>query len=276
MGNLAKDTEVTSTGADTYEATISPEWAFWGPNGGYLAGIMLRAAGAYTGMPKPASIHCQFLRVPATEPVVLRIETLVRSRRAHSVWVRMYQRDRLVATAAVWGVVSRPSGPQTSWGCPPDVPPPAQLRRIDELLAEEGTPVMPIWQTCCEVRLARWGGPEREAGEPAVFGWLRLYEPFEYGVDPWLDGCRALFAMDSVQFPAIGQGFAAREMTFIAPSLDLYTSFHDQAGDDEWLLLRGEGVAAGDGLLSARAATWSPAGRLLATSTQQMLVREFG
>ena len=42
MGDLAVDTAIEPLGDDRYQATLSREWAVWGPNGGYLASIALR------------------------------------------------------------------------------------------------------------------------------------------------------------------------------------------------------------------------------------------
>jgi acyl-CoA thioesterase-2 len=79
-----------------------------------------------------------------------------------------------------------------------------------------------------------------------------------------------------VHFPAVTQGFAARELTFVAPSLDVYVAFHEALAGDEWLLLDSRGTAAGGGLLAARADVWTADARLVATSSQQMVVRETG
>ena len=44
MGDLEHDTRLS--GADgRYTATISEDWRIWGPNGGYMAAVALRAAG---------------------------------------------------------------------------------------------------------------------------------------------------------------------------------------------------------------------------------------
>jgi acyl-CoA thioesterase len=274
VGNLDKDTSVTRTGDHTFVGELSPDWAVWGPNGGYLAAIALRAAGAFTEIRRPASIHCVFARIGSFGPVDIAITSLVRSRQAESLQVELTQRNRLVARAAVWAVNSHPTAPRRSWGDPPSVPAPDELRPIDELVAEEGGPVLPIWRTCCEVRVAGWGGPDRPAGQPHLFGWLRFREPVNFGDDPWLSAGRAVFATDAIVFPAIGQGFAAREMTFIAPSLDLYASFHTETCGSEWVLLEGDGLAAASGLLGGNARVWAPDGMLVASGSQQMLVRQ--
>jgi hypothetical protein len=44
MGDFERDTRVEG-GGGRYRATLSEDWRIWGPNGGYLAAIALRAVG---------------------------------------------------------------------------------------------------------------------------------------------------------------------------------------------------------------------------------------
>ena len=52
MGDLDRDTAVVGDGG-RYTATLSDDWEIWGPNGGYIAAILLRAAGASHRPPGP-------------------------------------------------------------------------------------------------------------------------------------------------------------------------------------------------------------------------------
>lgn len=49
-----------------YATTLSREWEIWGPNGGYLAALALRAAGLGAEIGRPASFYCHFLRSPSS------------------------------------------------------------------------------------------------------------------------------------------------------------------------------------------------------------------
>jgi acyl-CoA thioesterase-2 len=180
-----------------------------------------------------------------------------------------------VLAALVWAGAEGAAGPAAGWGAAPALPRPAALPALEDAVAAEGGLVLPCWLTCVEIRLAgaHGEGLERPARDPAVSGWMRLRAPGPYAGDPWLDACRVLVAADLVQFPAVTQGFPARALTFVAPSLDLYVAFHHPPGATEWLQVAGRGTAAGHGLLAARADIWTADGRLAGTGTQQMLVR---
>ena len=54
MAALDDDTALEG-GDGHYRAHLSESWRIWGPNGGYLAVIALRAAGAHTPFRRPAS-----------------------------------------------------------------------------------------------------------------------------------------------------------------------------------------------------------------------------
>ena len=55
MGDLGIQTAVEQVDDGRYRATLSQEWEIWGPMGGYVAAIGLRAAGAATSQPNPAA-----------------------------------------------------------------------------------------------------------------------------------------------------------------------------------------------------------------------------
>ena len=55
MGDLATDTAVTMVSPGRYRADLAPDWEIWGPNGGYLASVAMRAAGGSTLLCRPAT-----------------------------------------------------------------------------------------------------------------------------------------------------------------------------------------------------------------------------
>ena len=98
MGDLGVDTRVEPAGDDgagnRYTAKLSPDWEIWGPNGGYLASVALRAAGLATGRARPASLVGHFLGVAAFDRVDLDVDILRTSRFATSARVGQHMQDR--------------------------------------------------------------------------------------------------------------------------------------------------------------------------------------
>jgi acyl-CoA thioesterase len=276
MADLGTDTTVTA-GPDRYGCVLSTEWNAWGPQGGYLTAVALRAVGeahaAHGPGWRPASVSCHFLRPASFGPGELRT-TLLRATRAATVTrVSLHQAGGdAVLEATVRAVAGDLPGPARRWSARPEAPPPEELTGMDELAAAEGAPLAPIWRVV-ELRPIGWAGLlGRAAAEPRVLSWYRLRPRAE--VDgPWLDAGRAAVLLDLLHFPAVTVGFDSSELTFTAPSLDLDIAFHRPAPTEPWLLGEGRGTAAGGGLLAAVGRLWSHSGELLATGSQQMLHR---
>src|SRR5215468_6515100 len=98
--DLDASTRVTGAGG-SYRIMLSEAWNGWGPNGGYLAAIALRAAGEVAQIRRPASLYCHFLSAPAFDEVRLDVALLKSGRRAEALSVQMRQRDKPVLTALV-------------------------------------------------------------------------------------------------------------------------------------------------------------------------------
>jgi hypothetical protein len=81
--NLERATRLEGEGG-RYVAQLCEEWEIWGPNGGYLAAIALRAAGDVAQIARPRSFYCHFLRSPAFHPMQIEVTVLKRRRRAES------------------------------------------------------------------------------------------------------------------------------------------------------------------------------------------------
>src|ERR1700678_2069069 len=84
-----------------YSARLSEDWEIWGPNGGYLATIALRAAGEVAQIQQPASFYCHFLSSPVFDTVQLDVRVLKRARRAESFAVEMKQKDKPILHALI-------------------------------------------------------------------------------------------------------------------------------------------------------------------------------
>src|SRR5712692_8028758 len=103
MGDLAIDTAIEGS-YGRYRARLSRDWEIWGPNGGYLAVIALRAAGAHTTLRRPTTFSCHFLGVADFDVVDLDVRTVRESRRTASIAVSMTQAGRPILEALAWVV----------------------------------------------------------------------------------------------------------------------------------------------------------------------------
>ena len=123
MGDFAADTELTVVGDGSFTRLLHRDWEIWGPNGGYLGALALRAAGAHCGRARPANATVHFLGVAGfDDPVELTVTTLRASKVATSVRVSMHQAGRPVLEAMVWGIDEGLGGLQHTFGEPPPVP----------------------------------------------------------------------------------------------------------------------------------------------------------
>jgi len=252
MGDLAIDAAVAG-GDGRYTAKLSPEWNAWGPNGGYLAAILLRAALAHGEFRGVAAVTCHFLSVARFDAVDLRVTTLRRARRAESVRVTMAQDGVPVAEALVWLVADGLDGLRHDDARMPEVPGPEGLGGFEDL---EGSS---MWDNI-EGRLI--DGP----GEPYACGWYR------FPAHTSDDLARQLILLDVLGSEATWRRHGP-DGGYITPNLDLSVQFHRSAPGEEWLLAEGLADVAERGLVGFRSRVWSRGGRLLASGSGQLFCR---
>jgi acyl-CoA thioesterase len=266
MANFLADTQVERVAPGRYRAALSPDWAVWGPNGGYVAAIALRAALAESRLPRPASLQCHFLAVGEFAPVELRVASLGGSKRAESLRVDVVQGERELMHASAWTVDDGLAGYVHDFASAPGVPAPAALRGYQDLAGDEYAEWYPIWRSI-EGRPLAWRQPP---GAPEWRTWLRFTDT-EIS-DRLGDALRQLFWLD---FPGWNATIAAHPwpFPFLTPNLDLTVQFHAFAPEREWLLADGVVPLAQDGMVGCTSRLWSDDGRLLATGTSKHLCR---
>jgi len=274
VGDLGTDTAVTPRADGGYTATLRPEWAIWGPNGGYLASVALRAAGLATGRARPASVLVHFLGVAAFHDVTIETTVLRSSRYATSLRVELAQDGRPVLEALVWGVDEPPVALIHDQTVKPDVPPPEHVASFDERMASSGEVApFPFWANL-EHRPVDWAEtwPPAEPLGPEQRWWCR-FRPTAKFAEPWLDACRLLIPLDTSGWPAATLPHAPRSpLDVMAPTVDLSVRFH-RPTDDEWVYCETVSPVGASGLVTATGRAWDRAGRLLASGEQTMLCR---
>jgi acyl-CoA thioesterase II len=272
MGDLELQTAVEKVGEGCYRAHLDRDWAIWGPNGGYLASIALRAAGAESRFRRPASFLCQFLSVASFEEVELRVETLRAGRTTQALRVSMQQRDRRILEALVWTVAPN-QGLVHDFTRPPAVPPPEDLPSMEELLARDGRKGHGFWKNYETRPIDGLQEGKREPGEPRIRGWYR-FRPRARCEDPFADAARSLVLIDTYSWASVWAAHPSDgPLPFIAPNLDLHVRFHRSAADSEWLFCEGRADLAEEGLIGADMRVWSREGKLLASGASHLYCR---
>lgn len=280
MGALGDDTAVIPEEAPgRFRASLARDWEIWGPNGGYIASVALRAAGATTPLPRPATFSCLFLGVGSFDiDVDIEVISLRRAKRAEALRVCITQGDRMLLEAHVWAVDDGLSGLEHDVTVAPDVPAPDELKTTEELMPDEKR--HRFWRNF-DVKPVTWIPPEEWPPpppiDPAVRQWMRFSPVARYEDQPWVDACRSVVLLDTFQWPAAHRPHLDRgpdEPAFIAPNLDLSVRFHRAAAASEWLLVDALGPVAEDGLMAGEARLWSEDRRLVASAAGHLLCRE--
>jgi len=271
VGDFAIDTAVEGSDG-RFSAQLSRDWEIWGPNGGYVAAIALRAAGAATHLRRPASFACHFLSVGEFDRVDLTVTTLRASKRAASLRVAMTQGARAILEALVWVVDDGLHGLAHDEARMPEVPAPDTLRSIEELIAPQDRAQRHRFWENFDVRPINWvPWAQRSPGPPDWREWYR-YRPRTTFDDPFVDAARSLLLIDTLTWPAACRPYVP-DSGFVAPSLDVNVQFHRAAPDTEWLLCDAAAPIAQHGLIGGVARVWSVAGQLLASGGGQLFCR---
>src|SRR5262245_401457 len=143
MGDLAADTAVESRGDGRYVARLSSDWEIWGPMGGYVAAVALRAAGEASPFERPASFSCHYLGVAAFGEIDAVVTPVRVGRQAASHHVALRQGERPILDAMVWSVADV-EGLEHDVSDRPPVPGPDELRTSEEL-SDGAPPPFPFW-----------------------------------------------------------------------------------------------------------------------------------
>jgi acyl-CoA thioesterase len=266
MGDLEIDTRVEG-GDGRYRALVSRDWEIWGPNGGYMAAIALRAGGREAAIERPASFACHFLSVARFQPVDIEVTALHQGRRAESFHIVMRQDGRAVLQAILRTAAEGP-GLEHDAARRPEVPDPETLKTWEEL-KPDAPPSYPFWQNL-EGRVTHPEWIDNPAPREPVFREWYRFRPRATFDDVWADAGRMLLLIDTLSWPAASLAHA-RPRAYQAPNLDVTCWFHHFAPDSDWLLVDHESPVARHGLMGTHGRVWSRDGLLLATGGAQLL-----
>ena len=259
MANFERDTAVSAAGDGAFDCQIHPEW--WvvaGPNGGYLAAIVVRALEAVVPQARALrSLTMHYMRAPEAGEAVVRVETVREGRSVSFLRAELEQGGRAQATAQAI-VASQREGIDLDDARAPEVPAPEELPARAQVRREA-----PPFAQNFDFRAAIGGRPFSGAEEAVTGGWLR---PTDGYVE--IDAALAVALCDS-WFPAV---FTAVEAPLAVPTLDLTVHLRatlpQPAG---WVLGQFRTRRARDGFLEEDGELFSRDGELLAQSRQLAL-----
>ena len=256
-----RNTAVTVLPNGTVEATMSPGW--WierGPNGGYVAAVILRAL--YTGVDDlsrtPRSFTVHYLAPPAEGAVQIEVITERTGRMLTFVSGRVRQGDRLIATAQAAFAPPLP-GVEFCDLLPPDVVSPDMIK---PMVMPPGAPQIPLRQRY-EQRWAVGSPPFSGAPQAVAGGWIRLNPDEGLRLGDHL----LVAALSDAWMPPV---FSRIDTPMAVPTVDLTIHFRSPIPpvEGDWYLVVFRSQMAIDGFVEEDGEVWTSDGRLLAHSRQ--------
>jgi len=271
-GNFEADTSVAG-GDGRYRATLSDVWGLWGPAGGYVSAIALRAAGEHSRFARPASYSCSYLGVASFGPIDIEVTTMRSAKRAEAIRVSLVQNAVPFLDAVVWAIDDDLEGLEHDMIPMPEVPGPEGLKAWYEETPQDRNPYRTFWSNIEERMIEQWFGEWRDhpIGPPEREGWYRFRTgpTFE---DPYLDAARSVLIVDTMGWPAAMSAYPDRT-PYVAPTIELSVRFHRPAQHSEWLFGRTQAPIASGGLLWSTSRVWAEDRSLVASGGQHMLFR---
>jgi acyl-CoA thioesterase len=261
-----RDTAVEPLGDGLWRATVSDRWAVpRGPNGGYIAALMLRAMEAAVADPvrAPRSLTLHYLRPPAAGTPATIATTIERAGRTlTTVTARLVQDDRPMVLAIGAFADDFPTVADYATPAPDEL----AAGRGDLHTLEPAPGVPPIAHRAA---MAPVFGPAPMSGgdEALTGGWLRLAQPRP------ADAAVVAFYADAW----LPSPFARLTTPAPAPTIDLTIHFrtrlpHPGMSEDDPVLARFSSSTSHGGFFEEDGSIWAPDGTLLAQSRQLALL----
>lgn len=267
MNRFDRDTALERVGEREFEGRLDDGW--WivaGPNGGYIAALVLRAMMLTVdeAARAPRSVTFHFLRPPGEGPVQIRTEVERAGRSVTTVTARLFQNDKLMVLAVGAFGFARDAFEFADITMP-DAPPPEQC----ELLRDRMKMTVRL-QERYESRVVSAGAPNSGTVPAEFSAWIRLAEPRT------VDAIAVAAYSDALPPPAFVRGTNNQSVGPI-PTIDLTVHFRTElplpdASPDDHYLCSFESRMAGNGYVEEDGMLWSPGGVLVAQSRQLSLL----
>jgi acyl-CoA thioesterase len=262
MSKFERDTTVTEVEPGVFEGVVNRDWwIVFGPNGGFLAAMLVKAMGAAVQddarMARSLTIH--YTAAPDEGPVRIRTTVERAGRSLTTVTARMEQQGRLIALAI--GAFSRARCAEIEFddAPPPDVPPPEDVPVV------EPRPELPPFARQWELRYAIGQRPfSGYDGSTLTGGWIKPLDP--HPIDAAL-----VAQITDAWLPAV---FSRLTGPNAVPTIDLTIHFRaDLPLPADYLLVTFESRLSQGGFVEEDGWIWSRNGHLIAQSRQLALLQ---
>jgi acyl-CoA thioesterase len=261
---FATDTAVTRIGDGRYAARVDEGW--WivrGPNGGYIAAMILRAIVAEVNDPEraPRSLTIHYTRPPVEGPVDIEVTVERAGRTLSTLSARMLQEGKLTAVALAAAARDQPAF-SFSDVIAPAVPAAEELNADTPLSGRPEIPMRQRYETRWAIGAPPGAVTPTDAVPAEVGGWIRLEDPEP--VDHMV-----VAAITDAWLPAV---FSRMPVAVAVPTVELTVHFREPPPcEPQWCLVRFRSRHAAHGYVEEEGEVWSEDGRLLAQSRQLAL-----
>jgi acyl-CoA thioesterase len=258
-----RDTSLSEIDAGVFEGHVNRDWwIIYGPNGGFIAAMLVKAMGAAVGddLRAPRSLTIHYTAAPAEGPVRIRTAVERAGRSLTTVSARMEQDERLIALAIGAFSRQRIAAIEFDEAPAPAVPPPEDIA-----VAHSRRPDAPPFSRQWEVRPAIGPVPFSGAEDATVSGgWIKPLDP--HPVDAAL-----VAQLADAWLPAV---FVRLNEPNAVPTIDLTIHFRaDLPLPADYVLVKFESRLSQGGFVEEDGAIWSRDGRLIAHSRQLALLQ---
>jgi len=255
----------------SYEINISDDWqVFVGPNGGYIAAIILNGmktelAATQSGSPQqPRSITYHFLSASVAGAARLEVQIEKLGRTLTTVTGKLFQNDKTIAIAlATFG--NKRAAPEFSELAMPQVIPPEDVS--ENFIMRKGVQGHVPFRDQFDQRIAIGPAPGEASDIARVGGWTRFSKPRKFDdlaiaaiSDSWYPGLFTKNLNPPMHCPTVDH-----TVHFLADT-------PEDSQPDGFLLVDFQTKTASDGYLIEDGCLWTAEGVLLARSRQLAII----
>ena len=265
MNSFDQDISLTRVSASEFQVQISDAWQVnVGPNGGYIAAILLHATKQRLVDTQVRSFNCHFLSASVPGPATVSVSLEKSGRTISTVTAKLRQADRTIALAVANFANSRDVFSHTEVNMPV-VPAPDTIPKKNRMNPDMS--FFSAFRSQYDQRLAIGPLPPAIEKKSRVGGWTRFAEP-----RPFDD--LGLLAISDSWYPSI---MSITDEAIHAPTIDHTVHFLHPlplVQANGFVLVSFQSEIALDGYLIEDGFIWSESGTLLARSRQLAIILE--